>query len=258
MASSLDNLLAGSEGLAGSLDDERALTVNAAILEADPHNAVATNRLGIGLLYSGRAAEAVEVFKAGLETHPDNPIMLRRLDEARRAVERALVAETVPASRRGRAGRKGQAEAWIKAVYHNPDGWTVAPGQESWISDPGNFDDRGERVYRADGQPSGEPSWRIGDSVGLYFGGTYRVPVLVEIIERPRFDPAFVAKESGSPQDGERWPWVTPIRGVASLPVDDAPTLTDLGIAHASMQQRSRLRLDAARREVLLRLLGKS
>jgi hypothetical protein len=112
----------------------------------------------------------------------------------------------------------------------------------------------GERMYRADGLAWGEPSWQVGDQIGLYFGGTYKVPILVEVAGPPRFDPEFVRRESGSAEDGERWPWVTPIRGISAVPLADAPTLAAVGVETASMQQRARLLLDDDQRDRLISL----
>ncbi len=58
------------------------------ILDLAPGDPAATNRLGIGLLNEGRAAEALAVFEAGLRVHPRNKIMARRADEARAALDR--------------------------------------------------------------------------------------------------------------------------------------------------------------------------
>jgi hypothetical protein len=62
---------------------------------------------------------------------------------------------------------------WINALRYYADGWTVRPSQELWISDPGQIDDAGERVYRADGQPWGEPTWRLGDWTGSALVGRH-------------------------------------------------------------------------------------
>jgi hypothetical protein len=42
------------------------------------------------------------------------------------------------------------------------------------------------------------------------------------------------------------------------MPLADAPTLSDLGIDHGSMQQRARLMLDDARRTRLLAAFGRT
>jgi hypothetical protein len=71
------------------------------------------------------------------------------------------------------------------------------------------------------------------------------VPILVEMVARPRFDPDFVQKynDGGEPDAGERWPWVTEIRGLLAVPLVQAPSLDDIDVDHASLRQRSRLLL---------------
>lgn len=134
---------------------------------------------------------------------------------------------------------------WLKAMHYRHDGWTIQPNTRTWISDISRHDHLGNRVYRQDGTPWGEPSWEVGERVGLYFGGTLRVPILVEVIAPPRFDPEFVQRhnDGGEPDAGERWPWVTEVRGILAVPFSQAPTLDDIGVDRASMRQRSRLRL---------------
>ena len=135
--------------------------------------------------------------------------------------------------------------SWIKAIHYDGDGWNESEGEKLWISDPGQRDASGERLYTAAGDPWGRPSWRVGEETGIYFGGTGRVPVLVEIIEPPEFNPAFVqAADWAQPDDGERWPWVTWVRILKSVAVEAAPSLGQLGIQTSSMQQRARLRTD--------------
>lgn len=141
---------------------------------------------------------------------------------------------------------------WIKAIHFKHDGWTIVAGKEAWISDAGRIDAQGRRVYRADGTPWGQPSWVVGDVAGLYFSGTHRVPVLVEIIAPPEFNPELVEVQGVEPGEGERWPWVTGVRGLHSFALDQAPTLADLGVENASMQQRSRLWLKPEQRDRLL------
>ena len=53
-----------------------------------------------------------------------------------------------------------------------------------------------------------------------------------------------------------RWPWVTRVRGINAVSVEDAPSLADLGIDNRSMGRRSRKKLDGEQRDRLLRLLG--
>jgi hypothetical protein len=142
-------------------------------------------------------------------------------------------------------GRATAVTGWLKAMHYRHDGWTIQPGERSWISDISRHDQDGNRIYRQDGTPWGEPSWKIGDRVGLYFGGTLRVPVLVEVVALPRFDEEFVQthNDGGEPDAGERWPWVTEVRGVLAQPLRQAPTLDVIDVRHESMRQRSRLLL---------------
>jgi hypothetical protein len=137
--------------------------------------------------------------------------------------------------------------AWLKAVHytrHSEYAWH--PGEDFWISDPGRRNAKGERVVRKDGEPWGEPSWKLNDMIGMYFTGTLKVPVLAEVIAPPEFDPATVQLEgAGEPDAGERWPWVTWVRGISRVALADAPTLDDLGIEARVMQRRPKRRLNA-------------
>jgi hypothetical protein len=250
MAGDVDALRARSKELDERLADDEALEVNAAILALVPADPVATNRLGAGLIAVGRAKDAIDVYGKGLESHPDNMIMRNRLTQA----EHAAALDAKPAPRGGRSFRNAPPRAWIKSVYGTGD-WLSDSDDDRWISDTGQHDAAGERMYRADGEAWGEPSWKVGEKVGLYFGGTYRVPVLVEVVGKPYFDEEFVARESGNPEHGRRWPWVTPVRKLCAVPLDDAPTLEDLGIERSSMQQRARLMLGDEQRDRLLKAL---
>ena len=245
MTDTLEELLTRSEALGGRLSVGEALEINQAILDIDPENEIAATRLGIGLLSADRAEDAVPVLEAAVRAHPRNQFASRRLEQARRDVTRGTI--PVP-KRRGAAAARG---VWVKAMPH-AEGWTANPGELSWVNDAGIIDKNGDRVYREDGQAAGKPSWRVGDPVGLYDGATKCVSILGEVAQAPSFDPAFVAAESGSPKDGERWPWVTMIRVLNVVPVEAAPTLEALDIADRSMQQRTRKLLDDAQAKVML------
>lgn len=82
MSSELDDLRRASDDHAEALAFEVAREANAAILDLVPGDPVATNRLAIGLMNAGRAAEAIPVLEAGLLVHPDNAIAEKRLKEA--------------------------------------------------------------------------------------------------------------------------------------------------------------------------------
>jgi hypothetical protein len=147
---------------------------------------------------------------------------------------------------------------WIKALHYHDDDYTIRPKEETWISDVGRRSKSGRRIYRKDGEPWGAPSWRVGDEIGLYYGGTLRVPLLVEVIAPPEFNPDLVQQDSHGqePDAGERWPWVTPVRGLRSFDVGNAPTLSKLGIDHKRMMRRTKLMLTPTEHHRLVKLFS--
>jgi tetratricopeptide (TPR) repeat protein len=105
----LDELRARSEELRTRLDDPEAVEVNEALLDLDPGDPVTTNRLGIGLLRTGRIEQARDVLEAGLRLHPDNAIMAGRRDEALRALDDPARAT---AARKRTCGRGAAVHGW--------------------------------------------------------------------------------------------------------------------------------------------------
>ena len=253
----LDALRSRSD-LFGVSSDPEALETNRAILRVAPADPVASNRLAIGLFNAGELAEAEAVLIAAVEAHPGNAIATKRLDEVRRKRARAVAAPEQKLRRRSARPRMDAAPSyWIKSLHYHDDDWTVDVGEVTWISDIGRRRANGERVYRADGVPWGEPSWRIGDEIGLYFGGTLKLPVMVEVIAPPEFNPELVQQDShGQESDaGERWPWVTHVRGLHSVPLEDAPTLDDVDIPRELVQRRPRFTITPDQHRALLAAL---
>ncbi len=149
-------------------------------------------------------------------------------------------------------------KVWLKSIHYRHDEWTIWPGEATWISDPGRRDAKGRRVNRSDGEPWGEPSWRVGDRIGLYFTGTLKVPVLVEVAAPPEFNPARVQAENdgGEPDAGERWPWLTPVRGIGRADLAVAPELDDIGVDSELMRRRPKLALTPEQYQRLVRALS--
>jgi hypothetical protein len=239
----IDDLRARSDELdPADLDD--AVTIYEATLRLEEGDVLATRGLALALIKLGELDRAEEIVQEALLLHPDDKMLLARADDIVR--ERRWAAKEAAAGK----GRKKSpvtrvSSTWIKAVHYDGTDWAVRPDDEMWLSDPGQRDARGTRLYTAAGEPWGRPSWRVGEQTGVYFGGTQRVPVLVEIIAPPEFNPACVqAADWANDDDGERWPWVTWVRVLEAVDVDRAPTLDQLGIATTSMQQRARLRTD--------------
>src|SRR3954469_18822841 len=174
MAADLDDLRSRSDALGDRLEDDGALEVNAEILALAPGDAKATLRLGAGLMARGRVKDALEVYEKGAEANPRNTMIAGRVKQARNAV--GLADKAPPRAAAGKRGvRSSGVTGWLQAMYHE-DGWTVEPGGTRGSSAPGQIDGAGQRMRRPDGVPWGEPSWSVGDPVGLYFGGTKKVP----------------------------------------------------------------------------------
>lgn len=238
MTDDIDDLRARSDELASDEWDE-SVDVYESILRLQAGDLLATRGLVLAMVKLGDLDRAEEVIQEALTLHPGDEILLSRERDVAGA-RRWAAAETKDTKKPAIAR---VARTWIKAVHYDGNPWPEGPGDETWISDPGQRDGNGQRLYTAAGDPWGRPSWRVGEEAGIYFGGTHRVPLLVEIVSPPDFNPAFVqAAEWAEADDGERWPWVTWVRVLKAVDVDDAPTLDQLGITTASMQQRARLR----------------
>jgi hypothetical protein len=221
---------------------EEGVSVNEAILRIRAGDLIAARRLALALVKLDDFDRAEEVVQEALALHPGDGILTRRAEDIDRG---RRTAEAVAVKAKTRSSVDRAPRTWIKAVYGDGGGWAESEGMELWISDPGQRDANGERLYTAAGEPWGRPSWRVGEEAGIYLGGTQRVPVLVEIIRPPEFNPSLVqAADWAQPGDGERWPWVTWIRVLKSVDVEVAPTLGELGIETTSMQQRAHLRTD--------------
>ena len=230
---------------------EEQVSLNEAILRLQAGDLVAARRLALALVKLGEFDRAEEVVEEALVLHPADDVLMRRADDIGRG-RRIAAAEARTGSSVERAP-----STWIKAVHYDGGGWTESKGTDLWMSDPGQRDASGERLYTAGGEPWGQPSWRVGEEAGIYFGGTGRVPFLVELIRPPEFNPSFVQAANWAQRgDGERWPWVTWVRVLRSVPVEAAPTLGQLGIQTASMQQRARLLTDPDIHHRLRKALG--
>lgn len=222
-------------------DQDGAVDVYEAILRLEEGDVLATRGLALALIKLGELDRAEEIVQEALILHPEDKTLLARADDIASA-RRWAAKEAVAGSSKKASAVARSSSTWIKAVHFYGGRLAEHPGDEMWLSDPGQRDAHGERLYTAAGEPWGRPSWRVGEQAGIYLGGTQRVPVLVEIIAPPEFNPAFVqAAEWATDDDGERWPWVTWFRVLKAVEVDKAPTLDQLGIATISMQRRARL-----------------
>jgi hypothetical protein len=97
-------------------------------------------------------------------------------------------------------------------------------GAQASVGDPHRLGAYGEPVMR--------PAYEPGDLALVYIAGTYRCPAVVEITAEPAFD-----------SEQRRWGWRTPVRVLAQVAIEDAPTLEEIGVARISVGRQSRLRL---------------
>src|SRR5919206_5125813 len=103
-------------------------------------------------------------------------------------------------------------------------------GEHRWVGDPHRLGSDGEPVMR--------PAYEPGDLALVYIAGTYCCPAVVEITGAAEFEP-----------EQRRWGWRTPVRVLAEVAIEDAPTLEEIGVPRISVGRQSRLRLRAAQFE---------
>lgn len=75
----------------------------------------------------------------------------------------------------------------------------------------------------------------------MYLTGVRVCPAILEVIEPPRWDPDEV--DDAWPGAGDRWGVVTPVRCIATIDNDDAPTLGQIGVAARSIQRKGHVGL---------------
>jgi hypothetical protein len=125
--------------------------------------------------------------------------------------------------------------AWLKLVYNRRKLRTARDWRElTWISD-------GHRIT-PDGAPSYRPGYEVGDEIVVYSVEDGVSPARLRVVSAPEFDPGRVERE-GFRGDGARWGWLTETRTMASVDLDAAPTLLELGISPLSVRQQDHIRL---------------
>ena len=107
---------------------------------------------------------------------------------------------------------------WIKAQYGPgyPDHWLT----DGWFSS----------------SKKGRPSFKPGDLVLVYAKDSSGCYAVVEVTDDPTYDPKFVDAHSGSPDSGDRWPWVTrTVPRLVPRPLTLA-SLDELGVTPQGLQ----------------------
>lgn|GEM_PF-2784770 len=154
--------------------------------------------------------------------------------------------ESIPdLGRRDKQGNRKRTGLWLKMLYHHtrrddPNWWR----RVKWVSD-GRPPPSADRLV-------GGPRYEIGDLLIFYLlekGGSVRCcPAVAEVQSEPRYEPEFVA-ENAFPGDELQWPWVTNVKVLDSISLDDAPRLADLEVAPQSVRQQGRIVLEAGQFE---------
>jgi hypothetical protein len=127
---------------------------------------------------------------------------------------------------------------WLKIMHHRPERESESNWRgDFWISDV-------HRLRPSDGAPLLKPNYRLGDRLVIYLSreGRRACPAIVRVTGLPRYAPEIVRRE-GWPDDYKSWSWVTEVTGERVTSIDNAPTLSELGIKPASIRQHSRIRL---------------
>jgi hypothetical protein len=82
------------------------------------------------------------------------------------------------------------------------------------------------------GEPMGKPNYETGDLITSYWGGSYEVTDVWEVIGEPE------------PATRVGWGWQTNVRLLKKLPTGEGVPLEALDVSTKSLQRRVRLRFD--------------
>jgi hypothetical protein len=89
----------------------------------------------------------------------------------------------------------------------------------------------------------------------MYLTGPKKCPAILEVVREPYWDPDRVDREGGEPAEGDRWGVVTEVRGVAALPIDQAPAPELFDIVPRSLGQKGHVALEDWQYEQAERLI---
>lgn len=140
----------------------------------------------------------------------------------------------LPPTSRARGSSTG---FWLKMIYGDPrggrrPGWWTSHG---WVSD--------RHILRPGKKPIWRPTYGLGDLLVLYVVGR-ACPAVVEVTRTAEYEPERVRDDPDSePEDWTRWAWVTEMRPLYSVPVEDAPSLSTIGVGSASVKRHGHIRL---------------
>jgi hypothetical protein len=152
--------------------------------------------------------------------------------------------------------------AWLKIGYFTdsqeaaPDYWL----KRAWISDsPG----RSSPWWRTHSKPrKGQPypphgpRYEVGDRLVIYITERGVCPAILEVVAAPRWDPDWVDEKSER-GEGETWGVVTGVRGISTLGLTEAPSLEEIGVSRARVQQHGHISLTDFEYEEAERLIAR-
>jgi hypothetical protein len=138
--------------------------------------------------------------------------------------------------------------AWLKTFREgnplspiNDPADLPAVGEASRFLEPLSLNSHGKPKVTKHGEPLGKPSWEPGHLIGAYWGGSYAVNAVWEVVDTP---------EESQLDD---WAWETPVRLLAK---GKLVTIKQLGVRSQSLMRRVRLRLRPEQENILRRAFG--
>jgi len=112
-----------------------------------------------------------------------------------------------------------------------PEWWE----SHEWVSD--------RHLLRDGERPILRPSYQEGDLLVLYVVGR-GCPAIVEVTRVAEFEPERVRDDpDAQPDDWERWGWVTEVKCLHSVPLDEAPRLHEINVASSSVKRHGHIQL---------------
>ncbi len=150
----------------------------------------------------------------------------------------------------GFSGNKHDSGYWLKILYATDERMTARHWRRRmWINDR-------HTAPRADGTPGRKPSYKVGEHLVVYVsrGPRQACPAVMRVAERPVFDPDLVEREV-NPEDAALWGWMTWVDPVASIGLDRAPTLSEIGLSSQSVRRHGHIRLSRGQYRRALRAI---
>jgi hypothetical protein len=137
---------------------------------------------------------------------------------------------------------------WLKSGYFTD---AAQAGADYWLSRPFVGDGPGRdsprwknrrKPRRGQRYPPYGPRYQIGDRLVIYTTRIGKCPAIVEVTGEPHWDPDRIDTDD-RPGDGDQWGVVTEVRGIAALPLDEAPYLERIGVPSVAVMRKGHIDL---------------